>query len=67
MFSCFSKKLVNVKLFYRKRADCKSAGLRLHWFESSPAHSPLKAVKTAWIKALRENEDLDSFPPMTVH
>jgi len=43
MFSCFSKKVVNVKLFYRKRADCKSAGLRLQWFESIPAQIFRKA------------------------
>jgi len=50
-----------------KQADCKSAGLRLQWFESIPAHSPLTAAKAAWIKGFLAIEGLDSFNPMTAH
>ena len=34
----FEERLVFCLGNWENGADCKSAGLRLHWFESSPAH-----------------------------
>ena len=41
--SCYNCKFSGGVPEWLKGADCKSVGLRLHWFESSPLHQIMRA------------------------
>jgi hypothetical protein len=53
----------DTQIVENQRLSCKSAGLRLRWFESSPAHHVHDSERCASNEALRQLEKLTAAIP----